>query len=192
MKFIRFLLKAALAGGLSMVLLVVLWVGALVVTKNDSKVHGFLLKNAILALMYMSQDGRLELAVTDQDVGWTQDLLRRGANPNRLGPGSDTLLMHVCQATTLHSYELAQALLEHGANPNLKDEEGYTALMFAAQAANEPLEQLLLQHGARADAINSRAETFAKTWHIKKRTLLTPQEEALPQPATNRTTIHLR
>ena len=194
MKIIRFILKATLAVFLGLALLVSLWVGALVVLKRDSKLHDFLLQKAFFTCLYLSRDGRLELAVWADDVARVERALRQGAHANFQERDGDTFLMWVCEKHQPHSYALAKALLEHGADPNIQDDLGSTALMYAAY--NRPVEivQLLLQHGARADVTNSRGETalsIAKFWQNKNGTLLTLLEEAMPQPATNRAVITL-
>jgi ankyrin repeat protein len=46
-------------------------------------------------------------------------------------------------------YELVKLVLEHGADPNLEQAGGFRAIDAARQNGDEPVEQLLLQHGSR-------------------------------------------
>ena len=78
----------------------------------------------------------LHEAISDQDVGRVQQLLRQGADPNAKdrGHGWTAFTWAAASAngeTTSATFKIVQALVEYGAKLTTTDDEGYTALMYA-------------------------------------------------------------
>jgi ankyrin repeat protein len=84
-------------------------------------------------------------------------LLERGADVNALSRNDriQTAAIHAAAASgdagseESTRYELVKLVLEHGADPNLEQAGGFRAIDAARQNGDEPVEQLLLQHGSR-------------------------------------------
>jgi ankyrin repeat protein len=80
-----------------------------------------------------------------------RQLIRDGADLNRLDPDGRTPLMH---AVLGHGADLStiELLLDHGADANVHDRLlGWTALHYAARDQKAAVVALLLTHGANAD-----------------------------------------
>jgi ankyrin repeat protein len=81
-------------------------------------------------------------------------LLERGADPNLLARNEHLQVAPLHSASASENkdeatrYELCELLLDCGADPNLEQGGGFTALDSARQNGDEPLERLLLDHGA--------------------------------------------
>jgi ankyrin repeat protein len=97
----------------------------------------------------------------DDDGGraaWFQGflwLLEHGADPN--------VASYAKQETPLQGVAgggpkvaTARALLEHGADPNLERGDGRTPYAIAVQHGNQAIARLLVEHGARADALGAQ------------------------------------
>ncbi|MHB1956754.1 MAG: ankyrin repeat domain-containing protein [Sulfobacillus sp.] len=81
------------------------------------------------------------------DIGYVQDALSKGADPDGLVRGVTALGMAASQGRT----SVVQFLLAHGADVNEQDVLGYSALMWAAQMGQFEIVKILLTHGARVD-----------------------------------------
>jgi uncharacterized protein len=83
-------------------------------------------------------------------------LLERGADVNALSRNDriQTAAIHAAAASEAKDeatrYELVKLALEHGADPNLPQCGGFRAIDAARQNGDGRVEQLLLEHGARA------------------------------------------
>lgn len=82
-------------------------------------------------------------------------LLRHGADPNGLAPGSSYLLMAVLE----RDVSLVRPLLEAGADPGWADRFGATPLMYAAARDDYEVLTALLAHGAGVHARDQDGET---------------------------------
>ncbi len=80
-------------------------------------------------------------------------LLEHGAGVNSASRNEMKVMpLHSAVATNDPEarYEIAKLLLERGAEPNARQQDDFTPLMAADQVGNEPLAQLLEEHGATA------------------------------------------
>jgi ankyrin repeat protein len=86
-------------------------------------------------------------------------LLDRGADPNTLARNEhiQTSALHAAAASENKDpetrFELCRLLLEGGADPDLRQggrDDGFRAIDAARLSGDEPLERLLLEHGAQA------------------------------------------
>jgi ankyrin repeat protein len=104
-----------------------------------------------LNLNFEDQSGRspVALAVSFGQNAILQELLRRGADPDRTDPkgSGSTLLMG---AVLTDNAEATRLLLLYGAKPNKADIYRGTALMYAAERGDTELVKLLLVYGADA------------------------------------------
>jgi len=128
----------------------------------EDRVAGWLAMKPELANTF-SSDGYtpLGLAAYFGHDGIVGLLLQNHADPNAASNNP-------MQVAPLHSavagdhYAIAAKLIEAGANVNATQADGFTPLMGAAQNGNADMVQLLLEHGADAQARTSKnAEHFA-------------------------------
>jgi ankyrin repeat protein len=117
-------------------------------------------------LLYLAVLGQTERA---------QDLIKRGAQVNRLGW---TPLQY---AASTGQVETAKMLLSHQAIVNAPGPDGTTALMMAAHSGNDAMVQLLLDRGADVTMQNLQKLDAADWAREKKYTKLAAQLDALIQ-----------
>ncbi|XP_014663141.1 PREDICTED: putative ankyrin repeat protein RF_0381 [Priapulus caudatus] len=85
-----------------------------------------------------------------------QMLLSHGADANAADSHGQSLYHAACSGRL----DIVRLLLEAGADPNIADtESGETPLMMAVSKCEEATVQMLLSHGADANAANSNGET---------------------------------
>lgn len=98
-----------------------------------------------------SDDGftALHLAVFGRQEESARVLLAHGADPNALATSEIARVRPLGTAAFVRSVPLARLLLEHGADVNGEGEGGFTALDAAVQNADEELQALLRERGAR-------------------------------------------
>jgi uncharacterized protein len=98
----------------------------------------------------------LGLACFFANVEAARLLLDRGADVNTLSKNEhvQTAAIHAAAAAQGQDettrYELVKLALEHGADPNLPQGGGFRAIDAARQNGDARVEQLLLEHGAKA------------------------------------------
>ncbi len=96
----------------------------------------------------------LGLASVHAHVPTVEMLLERGAIIDLAGPSRDTPLMVACHGNERH-VPVIETLLRHRAAVDLQSRDGITALMYASRRGNAQAITLLLEYGARLDAIQA-------------------------------------
>jgi ankyrin repeat protein len=93
-------------------------------------------------------------------------LIERGANPNSVNDGGATALHELVVAgdpadtkATEQQVELADMLLRKGHAIDPHNSRGTTPLLIATLAANMPVAQWLVEHGADPNASNAKGDT---------------------------------
>ncbi|HUH59945.1 MAG TPA: ankyrin repeat domain-containing protein [Candidimonas sp.] len=131
-------------------------------------------KTALNAININRETPLMYLAVLGQTKR-AQDLIKRGAQVNRLGW---TPLQY---AASTGQIETAKMLLAHQAIVNAPGPDGTTALMMAAHSGSVGMVQLLLDHGADVTTRNLQKLDAADWAREKKHTALAAQLDALIQ-----------
>lgn len=88
-------------------------------------------------------------------------LMKHGADPNIQTKSRDSFMRYAARAADSDYLKMA---LEYGGNPNLKGRMGRTLIFEAAMENNKNVEaniQLLLNYGAKIDAVDKSQETAA-------------------------------
>ena len=96
-------------------------------------------------------------------------MLKNGADINGVDKYGNTTLMNAVMARGRYivydsdeykeTLKVAKALLKYGANVNLISQYGYTALMEASGSGHYDAVKLLVENGAKINALNNRKET---------------------------------
>lgn len=91
----------------------------------------------------------LDLAVDIPDANLIKEIIRRGANINRLDKNGQTALIKMLlSADRRHNIDMVGVLLELGADPNVPDQDGVPPLHHAIDNNNVDQVKLLLAHHA--------------------------------------------
>ncbi|MCC9628789.1 ankyrin repeat domain-containing protein [Blastopirellula sp. JC732] len=93
-------------------------------------------ENETTALMRAARLGRADVI---------QDLLERGADPNRLNADKNPALWFACFSSSLKSIDL---LIDAGADLDTQNVNGATSLIYAASAGKTDVVRRLLERGA--------------------------------------------
>jgi ankyrin repeat protein len=111
----------------------------------------------------------LDVVRYDTNLEEIQALLAAGADPNAPAAAGCRPLHHACYATP-PNLAVLRALLNHGADVNARTTDdataGETALHIAIFNANQPLAQLLIDHGANANLTCHSLETPPIIWAV--------------------------
>ena len=100
-------------------------------------------------------------ALRTGDAKMVRELLRAGANPNKVITMQDHSEIGLARADVGDgNLEMAQLLLDHSADPNLRGSDGNTSLMLAADRGQVGVVELLLKHGADLDAVQPEHGTM--------------------------------
>ena len=104
---------------------------------------------------------QLRDAASSGDLQLTDEVLRKGADPNVLDSNKISPLMIAAQAG---HFEICQSLIEFGARVNAEDRVGITAMHRAAQMGHLELIVLLWDKGSHLEGVDSwgkRPEDYA-------------------------------
>lgn len=102
----------------------------------------------------------LEYAIYYSPVSFVRTLLEMGADPNYGDSAGFPSLIAALSSDRPETYEIAELLLAFGADVQQRGANDYTPLHFAADKNDVKLIQLLLSHGADANA-RTRIDDFA-------------------------------
>lgn len=86
----------------------------------------------------------------------TKYLISKGADVNQIGAEECTPLMY---EVYMHNYENVKILIDNGADVNYQSQyDGYTSLHWSARKGDLRIAKLLLEHGAKMNALNDQGQ----------------------------------
>ena len=102
----------------------------------------------------------LMLSVIDKDYNKTEELLKKGANPD-IGRNTEKIYYKINQETlktplmyaaTLGDFKTVKLLIKYGADVNVRDKEDDTPLHYAAYYVRPEIAKILVDNGALLNA----------------------------------------